>query len=257
MRSLKPRYKRSPKSKGSTSRQVGTMRAHLELEVQPQPDDTTCGPTCLHAVYRYLGDDIGLREVIEQVHPLPGGGTLAVWLANHALKRGYQATIFTYNLQLFDPTWFEPGQDLRACLQRQRAVKSDPKLAMASEPYLEFLERGGRVFLGDKTSRLIRRYLRRGVPILTGLSATYLYRCAREYQDDYDPIRGEPLGHFVVLCGYDKEAREVRVADPLHDNPGFGEQYYSVNVERLIASILLGIVTYDANLLVIEKKDSR
>jgi hypothetical protein len=42
------------------------------------------------------------------------------------------------------------------------------------------------------------------------------------------------------------------VADPLHDNPGFGQQYYSVNVEHLISAIMLGIVTYDANLLMIE-----
>jgi len=46
----------------------------------------------------------------------------------------------------------------------------------------------------------------------------------------------------------------VLVADPLHDNPAFGGQYYRVDVGRLIASILLGIVTYDANLLIITPK---
>jgi hypothetical protein len=46
-------------------------------------------------------------------------------------------------------------------------------------------------------------------------------------------------------------SRSVSVADPLLDNPRFGSQYYQVPVERLIASIMLGIVTYDANLLVI------
>src|SRR5690606_33790014 len=85
----------------------GVIRAQLKLEVLPQPNDTTCGPTCLHAVYRYFGEDIDLGHVIDEVPPLPGGGTLAVWLANHALQRGYDATIFTYNLQLFDPSWFE------------------------------------------------------------------------------------------------------------------------------------------------------
>lgn len=59
------------------------------------------------------------------------------------------------------------------------------------------------------------------------------------------------MGHFVVLSGYDPEHREVTVADPLHNNPRYGSPYYGVGVERLISSILLGIVTYDANLLVI------
>lgn len=224
----------------------------LQLEVAPQPDGTTCGPTCLHSVYRYFGDRIDLSEVIAGVTPLPGGGTLAVWLANHALKRGYKATIYTYNLQLFDPTWFAPGVDLRERLQAQAKAKTDKKLRLATQPYLEFLGMGGRLRLGEQTSTLVRRYLKRGIPILTGLSATYLYRCAREAEDEYDDVVGEPLGHFVVLSGYDKDKREVMVADPLHDNPGFGQQNYSVTLERLITSIMLGIVTYDANLLVLE-----
>jgi hypothetical protein len=45
------------------------------------------------------------------------------------------------------------------------------------------------------------------------------------------------------------------VADPLQDNPRFGQQYYNVNIERLVASILLGIVTYDANLLILEPRE--
>jgi hypothetical protein len=57
-----------------------------------------------------------------------------------------------------------------------------------------------------------------------------------------------------VLTGYDRIERDVLVADPLHDNPAFGRQYYRVEVGRLIASILLGIVTYDANLLIITPK---
>lgn len=251
-----PRGKRRPKSiapRPPGSKQ-GVTRAELQLEVLPQPDDTTCGPTCLHAVYRYFGDNIELQRVIDEVPPLPGGGTLAVWLANHALSRNYDATIFTYNLQLFDPSWFENPDTIADQLRAQLAAKNDQKMALATEPYLQFLEKGGKVYLGDKASSLIRRFLKKGIPILTGLSATYLYRCARELDDNYDATRGHPSGHFVVLSGYDRESRDVMIADPLHDNPFFGQQYYAVNVERLVAAILLGIVTYDANLLVLQPR---
>ena len=37
--------------------------------------------------------------------------TLAVLLGCHALRRGYEATIYTFNLQVFDPTWFEEPTD--------------------------------------------------------------------------------------------------------------------------------------------------
>jgi hypothetical protein len=224
--------------------------------VLPQPNDTTCGPTCLHAVYRYWDYETSLQEVIDTVEPLPEGGTLAVRLALHALRRGFRAEIFTYNLQIFDPTWFSPASpvDLAQRLAEQRQYKHSEKLALATDAYLEFLRLGGSMRYENLDAKLLRRFLRRGVPVLTGLSATYLYDCAREYRDDYDDVRGAPSGHFVVLSGYDPKTREVSVADPLHDNPRYGSQYYRVTMGRLTASILLGILTYDANLLVITPK---
>jgi hypothetical protein len=226
----------------------------LELEVLPQPDSITCGPTCLHAVYRYWGADLPLQQIIDEVGVLPEGGTLAVNLACHALKRGFMAEIVTYNLLIFDPTWFWPGQDIPQRLREQSTAKQDPKISHATGAYLEFLELGGVLRHEELTPSLLRRFLDRDVPILTGLSATYLYNCAREIDDEYDDIRGYPTGHFVVLTGYDRIERDVLVADPLHDNPAFGGQYYRVDAGRLIASILLGIVTYDANLLIITPK---
>ena len=41
-----------------------TEQLRLPVDIEPQPDDTTCGPTCLHAVYRYLGLEAGLDEVV-------------------------------------------------------------------------------------------------------------------------------------------------------------------------------------------------
>jgi hypothetical protein len=232
-------------------------RERLMLDILPQPDETTCGPTCLHAVYRYYGDEIPLPQVIEQTGRLEEGGTLAVLLGCHALKRGYDATIYTFNLQVFDPTWFFPGvRDLPDRLLAQMDAKTDPKLHTATKAYLEFLDRGGKIRMEDLSSSLIRRYLRKSVPILTGLSATYLYRDAREFGPTWQPddVRGEPAGHFVVLCGFDDVSREVFVADPFLPNPLASEHQYHVDLDRLKCAILLGIMTYDANLLIIKPR---
>ncbi len=232
-------------------------RTQLKLEVLPQPDYTTCGPTCLHAVYSYYGDHISLERVISEVTPLPGGGTLAVWLACHALRRGFSAEIHTYNLQVFDPTWFSEKVNIEERLRNQRKWKRREKLAHATQAYLTFLQLGGELKFQELTPNLIRGILSLKTPILTGLSATYLYGCAREYEDNYDDVRGDPTGHFVVLSGYDRKKRVVMVADPLQDNPLYGSRYYSVGMDRLIGAILLGILTYDANLLVIRPKDAK
>ena len=235
------------------------MTEALHLEIQEQPDDTACGPTCLHAVYRYYGDDIALGQVMEEAGTLKDGGTLAVLLGCHALGRGYRATIYTFNLLMFDPTWFENGAPLSEKLQRQAEVKHDARLQEATPAYLQFLDAGGSIRFEDLSAGLLRRYLNRATPILTGLSATYLYRSPREYgaECENDDLRGSPVGHFVVVCGYRKRRREVLVADPWRANPLATRSQYWVDIGRLLNSVLLGIVTYDANLLVIEPARGR
>src|SRR5215831_18676994 len=104
-------------------------RFAFDLEILTQPDDATCGPTCLHAVYRYFKDRVALDDVIAEVPRLAGGGTLAVNLANHALRRAYRARIVTYNLTVFDPSWFSGGRtDLAERLRAQAAARGDQRL---------------------------------------------------------------------------------------------------------------------------------
>ncbi len=232
------------------------LQKRLVLEMPEQPDDSTCGPTCLHAVYRYFGDDIKLEQVIAEVAPLETGGTLAVLLGLHALRRGYRATLFTYNLRLFDPTWFaKDAGDLQPRIREQLKAKEDPKFRFASESFLDYLALGGTVRFEELAPTLIRRFLKQDLPILTGLSATYLYGCAREVGDRGlrpDDVRGEPVGHFVVLCGYDVVRRDVLVADPLQVDPDFRTHHYWVRMQRLLGAIMLGVLTYDGNLLILE-----
>jgi hypothetical protein len=229
----------------------------LGFTVDLQPDDVTCGPACLHGIYRFYGDKVSLRRVIADIRMLDRGGTLDVFLANHALRRGYDVTLFTYNLDLFDPTWFElPNKEIRARLKAQAKEKPWRRLQTATRGYDEFLRLGGKLKLRDLEPSMLRRFLKRGTPLITGLSATYLYRAMREVPETNldDEIRGEPVGHFVVLTDYRPKTREVMIADPLESNPLSRSRYYAVNVQRLIGAILLGIMTYDANLLVIEPK---
>lgn len=234
------------------------MESKLYLDISSQPDGTTCGPTCLQAVYRYFNDPIPLHQVVSEAKQLEGGGTLAVYLGAHALSRGYKATIYTYNLQIFDPTWFLPGKkDMADKLKRQRECKKGfAGLEVATDAYLEFLNLGGRIGFEVLTTSLLRRYLNKSLPLLTGLSATYLYNSAREQSVGnslvYDDVRGESNGHFVVLAGYDRKERTVLVADPFKPNPVAQTPYYKVSIYRLICAIMLGVLTYDGDLLIIE-----
>jgi len=236
------------------------LKLSLPVRMLPQPDETTCGPTCLQAIYAYWGAEEPLQSVIDRTRKLEnGGGTFAVFLACDALRRGWRATIYTYNVTVFDPTWFAPGVDIADRLQLQREAKTERRLHHATEGYLEFLGLGGRLRFVDLTRSLIRGLLRRRLPILTGLSSTYLYRTAREFGPDDvpDDVRGTPSGHFVVLAGYDRARRSVLVADPYGPHPYGPSHEYWMSIDRVVGSILLGIVTHDANLLVIQPPETR
>jgi|GEM_PF-86959 hypothetical protein len=233
------------------------------IRILAQPDDSTCGPTALHAVYDAFGLELPLEQIIDEVHFLEDGGTLAVFLGIHALKQGFHARIHSYNLRVFDPTWDGlPPEELRRKLLAQTRHKEGKKLHATCLAYSKFLKEGGEVRFDDPSPTLLQSYFDRDLPVLTGLSATYLYKSKREYSGSmgesiYDDLRGKPMGHFVVLCGMDPASRAggrtVLVADPYQDNPYSSDLYYHVPVGRLINAIMLGIVTYDANLLIISK----
>lgn len=235
----------------------------IDLKIKTQPDDETCGPTCLHSIYRYLGYEISLKEVIANVERSLSGGTLAPLLGKHALAQGFDTTIYVNNLDIFDPTWFKhddtAGKLLISKLDAQMKHKWDKDIIQSSLAYQQYIEMGGIVRFQTISVNLLKEYFAQQLPILTGLSATYLYRSARElYTTDgvahYDDIRGMPCGHFVVLCGYDESNRHIVVADPHRQNPISNNNYYKVSSNRLINAIMLGVLTYDANLLIIKER---
>lgn len=224
-----------------------------------QPDDVTCGPTCLQSIYAYFNDNIALESVIKEVPMLETGGTYASKLGVHALKRGYNADIWSFNVNIFDPTWFElPNKELIAKLEQQKQYKKNRKLRTSSEGYIEFLQDGGHLHFEDLTADLLLATLQGGRPVIAGLSSTFLYKSMREdpRSNASDDIKGRPSGHFVILTGIDMEARTVQITDPYFPNAISEIQTYTVTVSRLVGALMLGVVTYDANLLVISKKES-
>ena len=232
----------------------------MKIEILSQPDDSSCGPTSLQAVYSYLGLKIPLESLLAEVKSLSDGGTLAVLLGLDALKRGFHATVYSYNLKVFDPTWSHLGCDkLIEKLQLQLTYKTGKKFTEATLAYINFLQAGGTLSFEDLSLGLLKKYFKWKLPVLAGLSSNYLYNCPREFASShnktiFDDVKGEPQGHFVVLKGVTRKGK-IMVADPYIKNPISESNYYKVDANRLINAIHLGIVTYDANLLIISKRN--
>lgn len=227
-----------------------------------QLNDESCGATSLYAIYRYYGVNISLPEVMDGVERSLSGGTLGSMLGQHALKMGFDTELYVNNVEVFDPTWFDHEGDmtlLKNKLKQQLIYKNTSNMRQVTQGYLEFIRLGGKILFKTITVQLLKNYFEKKIPILTGLSSTYLYRCPRELYSEYgvsidDDIRGMPCGHFVVLCGYNDKHRLIVVADPHRANPISQDNYYEVSSSRLINAIMLGVLTNDANLLIIQPK---
>lgn len=233
----------------------------IDIKINAQPDDETCGPTCLHAVYQYYGYDIPLEEVVKTIKRSSSGGTLAPYLGTHALERGFTASVLINNMDIFDPSWFEHSEasvNLSSKLEEQLKYKLDDGIVQSSRAYQDFLQAGGIIKFKFLSVDLLKEYFSYKLPIITGLSATYLYNSPREVYEDgvakYDDIRGTPCGHFVIIAGFDEDHRQIVVVDPHRENPMARNNYYKVSAHRLINAILMGMITYDANLLIIQPK---
>ena len=232
---------------------------HLPLDMPRQPTDTSCGPTCLHAVYRYFEVESDLARLIEEVPQFEEGGTFGVHLGLHALRRGFGARIISYNLRVFDPTWasLDPDALIDKLEQRIPTLRSD-KARAQHLAYVEFLRLGGEVAFLDLTPDSLGQLVGQKCPLIVGLSSTYLYQAPREQPDGReDDVGGQPVGHFVVVNGWDAAARTVIVSDPFERNPYNPDGEYRVDVSRFISAVMLGIVSYDANLLLIRPRSPR
>lgn len=224
-----------------------------------QPDDVSCGPTCLAQVLTYYGDLRPISSLTARIRRNRDGGTLAVHIAALALELGYQVRLYPFGVRVFDPTWWDcDGEELHDLLHaraRRLVELGAPADEVESvEAWRDLIAAGGRVAFHEPTTQLVARVIDRGRPLIVGLNATWLYREIRHRPDDNQPdaFGGWPVGHFVVVCGYTGHGRHLHVRDPSEDAPehlhpeGAHRGSYPVPGDRLIHAVLLGDLTRDA-----------
>jgi hypothetical protein len=228
----------------------------LEVSVSSQPDDESCGITCLQAIYDYYGQETSFEKLQTEIEHFHTGGTVSVNLARHALHHGYSAEIYTYNIKIFDPTWKAlAGKDLASKLKLRQKKSRSKKQKKVIGFYQDFIRKGGVVKFDDLDETLLDRLFAKRRPVICGLSATYLYQNMRETPNNQeDDIVGHPVGHFVVVSDWDSKSRHVTIHDPLRKNPISNTGTYRLPFGKFSNAVMLGILTYDENLLVIAKK---
>lgn len=216
-----------------------------------QPDDTTCGPSCLAQVAASFGVQASVPDLVAGLTRLQHGGTLGVFLALRAMDLGFRAAVYPMGLKVFDPTWWDlDPAALVERLHRRRAAVSTAIDREVIDAWIRFIEQGGAVRFEELTPGLMCAIINRGHPIICGLNVTWLYRESREQDDGRpDDIGGEQVGHFVTIAGYGASGANFDIRDPHWEAPFGVDGHYRVDVHRLIHAILIGDRTRDAVLV--------
>ncbi len=227
-----------------------------------QPDDVSCGPTCLAQVMASFGEEVEIPDLMARIRRNPDGGTQAVHIADLAMELGYRVRLYPFGVRVFDPSWWDllDSEIIMRLGQRASALEAaeaDPAEVETVLAWRDVLRRGAHVAFKEPSPALIAGILARGRPVIVGLNATWLYRAMRERPDDNesDDLLGWPVGHFVTVSGYTGGGLHLHVRDPSEDAPdhlhpeGAGRGNYPVPGDRLVHAILLGDLTRDAVLL--------
>ena len=228
------------------------MQNDHRLAVPPlvQPDDVSCGPTCLAAVLQFHGIETNLTRVRAATPKNADGGTLAPYLARAAMAHGLKVRCHPFAVQVFDPTWWDlPADEVTARLRRRTHGLRPGRLRRVHDAWLAYLEAGGMLSLGELLGGELVAAIDAGHPLICGLSITWLYQEPRERPEDNvdDDIHGSPVGHFVVINGYTDGGATFLITDPW-PQPPFDRDggVYTVSRRRLTQAILLGDATHDA-----------
>jgi hypothetical protein len=149
---------------------IDTSDRQRGLTMNVEPGESSVSRTTPPAAQRtdqdlsFHGDPIDLNTVIKETPKLPGGGTLGVHLAGHALSRGYEVATWVCNVRHVDPTWFQQPTDLLAKLRARfeaKGLSQDPRYGPALEAIEQYVRLGGHFVWGDLTPELLGSRLAR------------------------------------------------------------------------------------------------
>jgi predicted double-glycine peptidase len=177
----------------------------LQLTPIVQDGPTSCTNACLRMVAGYFGRKLDRDEIDRALFKDSAGCSFNTDIARFALRHGFAAECYGYNLYLTDPAdgGLAPSA-LLSKLRREQAHLRDQWYRPMLASIVAALAEGVRYVVRRPAFEIAAGYLRQRIPVIAVVSYPALHG-----------VRGNPFsGHDVVLTGYD--GRRVYFVDPLH-----------------------------------------
>lgn len=237
----------------------------IEHPIVPiQQKTSECMQTTATQVMAFFDPTISVDEVIKDVPVYVENGekigTSPGHMAAYFAQKGYQTTVYIFDVELFDRSWEGLGEEevLTRLRQRQEHIPANAWLAayhhILVDGWALYVKSGGRFSFPQLSTSLLYDLLVPS-PYLLMVNSTYLNQRAKQIYNqatdkfDDDPIKGRSLTHAVACAGY--RDSQFLIVDP--DPPEGVSHHRWIAQDHLIASIMAAQTESDNFLITIRK----
>lgn len=227
--------------------------------ITEQTTDYNCGPTVLSAVLNHFNIAVSPDEISNNLRYFTEEhGTFITCLGMYALEKNLDATIYTYDLDVFDLTWNNGTDELLYHLNKMllKCNTEDEMKRLAIQYYIEFLKNGGHIEICPDFNFTFNNIFSKERAVIAGVSSQILYRGSRINDNgDYD-IYGKQEGHFIIAEPAVNASYMgiVDISDPYGLKSKYGKLNYSITFDTFVQAVLQSTHTHDGAWLEITKQ---
>jgi len=207
---------------------------------------STCGPLCLLNIYNHLGVETTLEKILKDLKINDSKATYITQLSGHVQKMGLKAVLLMSNPFIISPEWKDlPRKNIIEKLgkwlvySKSLKSKSDTQVrSLKNAEYLvSYLKNGGDLRIVDLTTKLMDDFLDRRYILLSCLEQSWLWEKRKiKNKAEFDDIKGQARGHFVVVYG--QSGSDYKVSDPYPTGLPGKEGLYEINKDKFLVSSL-------------------
>jgi hypothetical protein len=209
----------------------------IDVPLVKQKDKNGCGAAGMSMIYKFFGVNLSQEEIIKKIGGLTRWGSFTVDHALMANELGFSTTVYSYNLEYYDPS--------DSKLSRKELIKKTGELIKKENRQYNIRELKSilKVLRSDvsyemriPTLNSIKKFLDKRIPVVVAVNSAVLFEKKKDLR----------WGHFLALTGYEKN--RFYYNDP-HGIKG------TISDEKLIFALSNNVFDSSAYLLVIKPKN--
>jgi len=173
----------------------------IDVPAFKQSNKLGCGPTCLSMVFSYFNKNFSEKQIIDEISIIKDkshkkAGTLTIDNALVAIKKRFDVTCFSYNMNLLKPTFIG--------LEKEALKKEIKKLAVAEKDnFNKRILKTMTKLIDEKVNFRVKMpsftdiesFIKKKIPVMIAVNSKIFFE---------ENKSSTWSGHFIVITGFDR-----------------------------------------------------